>query len=83
MTPNGGYILNDLEFAQKIHQMSDRELLEFTAKETYNVTILAHSNHSRIEKLESRTRKELGATGGIGAVFGVAIASVIDYFLRR
>ena len=83
MAPNGRYVLNDLEFEKQIKEMSGRQLLEFTARQTYDVSILARSNEGRVVKLENRDRKIFGATGGIGAVFGVIIASIIDYFMRR
>lgn len=83
MTPNGRYVLNDLEFEQKINQMSDRELLEFTARQTYDVCILAADNKRRITTLETQNHRRAGFVGGFGALIGVAIASVADYFMRR
>ena len=74
--PNGRYILNDLEFDKEIKAMGDRELMEFTAK-------LSYSNAIRIISLEGKNRKAMGAVGGAGALIGVAIASLIDYFIRR
>ena len=81
--PNGRYFLNDLELEQAIKQMDDRQLLEFTARQTYDVSNLSANHEKRIYRLESRTKKEIGASGGIGAVLGIAIASAIDFFLRR
>ena len=74
--PNGRYILNDLEFEKQIKEMSDRELMEFSAR-------LGYTNCIRIQSLENRSKKAMGATAGIAGILGVAIASVIDYFLRR
>ena len=81
--PNGRYFLNDIELEQAIKQMDDRQLLEFTARQTYAVSNLAFTNEKRIGRLESRSKKELRATGGIGAILGVAIASALDFLLRR
>ena len=83
MSTNGRYFLNDLELEQAIKQMDDRQLLEFTARETYTVSNLAANHEKRIKCLENRRKKEIGATGGIGAILGVAIASAIDFLLRR
>ncbi len=74
--PNGRYILNDLEFEKQIKEMSDRELMEFSAR-------LGYTNCIRIQSLENRNKRTMTVSGGIGGVIGVAIASVIDYFLRR
>lgn len=81
--PNGRYILNDLEFDQKIHQMNDRELLEFTARQTYSVCLQTMDNTKRIEVLERRDRKAFSVTGGLGAFFGAAVAVIVDFFIRR
>jgi len=74
--PNGRYVLNDLEFDKEIKAMSDRDLMEFTAKLSYGNTI-------RISTLEGRSKRTMGFIGGIGAISGAAIASVLDYFIRR
>ena len=71
--PNGRYILNDMEFEHKITQMNDRELMEFTARQTFY----------RISRLEGQNHKAFGVTGGLGAFFGAAVAVTVDFFLRR
>ena len=81
--PNGRYFLNDMEFEQHIKNLSDRELLEFTARQTYDVSILAASNKKRVGKLESQSNKRSGVRGGGGAMIGAAVVAVIDYFVRR
>ena len=81
--PNGRYFLNDMELEQAIKQMDDRQLLEFTARQTYDVSNLAANHEKRINRLESRRRKELSATSGIGAILGAAIYTAIDFLLRR
>lgn len=81
--PDGRYMLNDLEFEEKIQRMNDRELLEFTARQTYDVCLLAADNKKRINSLEKRDRKTFNLTGGLGAFFGAAIAVVADFFIRR
>lgn len=80
---NGRYILNDIEFEQKILRMNDRELLEFTARQTYGVCLLAADNKKRIDGLERRDRKAFSVTGGLGAFFGAAIAMIAEFFIRR
>lgn len=81
--PNGRYFLNDMELERHIKHLSDRELLEFTARQTYDVSILAADNKKRIGRLEGQSNRRTGIIGGGGAAIGVAIASAIDYFIRR
>jgi hypothetical protein len=73
---NGRYILNDLEFKNKIAEMNDRALMEFTAE-------LAYSSAIRVTSLENQSKKSFGVTGGVSAFFGAAIAATVDYFMRR
>ena len=81
--PNRNYMLNDMEFEQKIHQMGDRELLEFTARQMYDVSLLAADSRKRIDTLEKRDRKAFSVTGGLGAFFGAAVAAITDFLIRR
>lgn len=74
--PNGRYILNDLEFDKEIEAMSDRKLMEFSAR-------LGYSNAIRITTLESIGKRTMGAIGGVGAVIGAVIVSIMDYLVRR
>jgi len=76
MSPNGRYILNDMEFTNKLKAMSDRELAEFSAE-------LGYSNAMRLTTLEGRGKRTLGIAGGAGALLGGAIAGLIDFFVRR
>ena len=78
-------MLSDMDFEQKLNEQGDNqaELLKFVARNQYQMSKLCPIHSKKIEKLENRTKKELGATGGIGAIIGVAIASVIDYFMRK
>lgn len=80
--PNGRYFLNDMEFEQHIKNLSDRELLEFTARQTYDVSIVAGSNKKRIGKLEGQSNKRSGVIGGGGAMIGAAIVAVINHFTK-
>lgn len=81
--PNGRYILNDMDFEEKIHQMNDRELLEFTARQMYDVCLLAADNKKRINSLEKMDRKAFSLTSTIGAFFGAAVAILSEFFLWR
>jgi len=80
--PNGNYWLNEMEFERALKQMSDRDLLEFTARQTYSVCLLAQNNEKRISSLEKRNHRIIGTIGGIAGVIGAIIASAINYFVR-
>ncbi|GAG90101.1 unnamed protein product, partial [marine sediment metagenome] len=78
--PNGRYFLNDMEFEQHIKKLSDRQLLEFTSRQTYDISILARHNEKRISALEGQSNRRTGIIGGGGAIIGAAVVAVIDYF---
>ena len=72
----GRYVINDLEFEKELSQMNTDDKLNFIAR-------LSYSNSIRISSLEAGNKKTLGIIGGAGGILGVAIASIIDYILRR
>ncbi len=75
--------LNDLELEERISSMSDRELSEFTARQTYDVCNLAGSNERRIILLEKRGNKFIGMVAAVGTFVGAIIIGVINYFAGR
>ena len=85
--PDGKQMLNDLEFENMINKMNDRQLLEFTARQVYDVCIVASSNEGRITKLENRDKKFVGAVSGIsgfiGTCLGAAVLFLINHFSRN
>ena len=80
---NGHGILNELEFEKHIAELDDRGLIEFVARTQYDMAKLCPVQDKRLSKLESRSRKQIGASGGVGAVFGGLVMGAIDYFIRR
>lgn len=70
---SGNGFLTDLEVEERIQEMSDRELLEFTARQVHN-----HSK--RIAALESTRRKVTGTWAGIGTFVGAAVVAAINFF---
>jgi len=81
--PNGKELINELDYRQRIKIMPDRQLLEFTAMQVYETSLIVQAHDKRIYKLESRDRKTFGFTGGLGACLGAAVAVIIDFFARR
>ena len=80
---NGQQILNELEFEQHIAKLKSRELIEFIARQQYDMARVCPAHDKRIKGLEVRRRKELGASSGAGAIIGGLVMGAIDYFLRR
>ena len=80
---NGKKILNELEFEQHIANLSDRGLIEFVSRQQYDMSLICPVHSKEIEKLKSRTRKEIGASGGIGVFVGGIVMGIIDHFMRR
>ena len=75
--------LDDLELERRLANMSDRDLLEFTARQTYDVCNLAGSNERRIISLEKKGNKFMGSIGLVGAFIGAIIVTVINYFTGK
>ena len=72
---NGNELLKEMEFKQRIERMKDRELSEFTALQVWDI-------QGRVSRLEKRKRFTVGASGGIGAAAGAALAFLIDWARR-
>lgn len=75
--------LNDIEIEQHIKEMDDRSLMEFTARQVYDVCLLAASNERRIVTLEKQGHKITGIAGTFGTLFGAAIVAIVDFFVKR
>lgn len=81
--PNGLEFLSDLELEKHIQGMNDRELLEFTARQVYDVCNLSASNERRIVGLESHRNKVAGIAGSLGTFVGAGITAAINFFVNR
>ncbi len=75
-------ILNEMEFEKRITEMSDRSLMEFTARQVYEVVLSNDRHEKRITTLENRDRKFFGTIGGLGGVIGAGIVAAINHFLK-
>jgi len=92
MSPNSHDMLDDMAFNRELEEMGDDlpKLVKFMAwrqfemtKQLETVTQLCPVHGKRIRALENRTKKEIGATGGVSALIGAGIAAAVDYFVRR
>jgi len=78
--PNGKDMIAELEFMERIKKMPERELQEFTARETYFTRLKVDKNSNRLDVLESSAKIALGKASGIGGAVGAGIGTAI-YFL--
>ena len=81
--PNGKEMLGDLEFEQRIGELSDRELQEFTARQIFEARKVGADHEERIAGLEGRSRKAFMFSGGAGTFVGGIIVGIIDFFTFR
>ena len=75
--------LNRLEIEESFRGMSDRQLIEFTARQVYEVCRVASNHTDRIQALEKQNTKFFGIIGGVGTIIGAVVVSIINYLLRR
>ena len=76
-------MLDDLEFEKRIAELSDRGLQEFTARQVFETRKDVSTNTKRIVKLEKKSNKIIGITGGLGSLIGAAIVAILNYFTGR
>lgn len=78
-------MLSAINFEEHLKEMGDNqlELLKFVARQQFAMSRLCPTHSKRIEQLEHRTRREIGATGGIGAAIALAITYALDYLFRH
>ena len=79
--PNG--IINELDFEKRISEMQDRQLLEFVARQTFEITGKCHTYDTKIAVLESGDRRASGIVGGIAGTITAVTIGIINYFVNR
>ena len=79
--PNG--IIGELDFEKRIAEMADRPLLEFIARQTFEITGRCKGYDKSIATLESGDRKASGIIGGISGTITAVVIGVIGYFTNR
>ena len=76
--PNG--INYELDFEKRIGEMADRQLLEFVARQTFEITGKCKMYDKKITSLESGDRKTSSIIGGISGTITAVIIGIINYF---
>ena len=76
--PNG--INYELDFEKRINEMADRQLLEFVARQTFEITSKCKDYDVKISSLETGDRKVSSIAGGISGTVTSIIIGIINYF---
>ena len=79
--PNG--IINELDFEKRIREMADRQLLEFVARQTFEITGKCRTYDAQIASLEAGNRRASSVIGGITGTITAIIIGIINYFINR
>jgi hypothetical protein len=86
---NGGTILSSAEFENQIKDLSDRKLIEFTARQLYDhcrADGLAQVERvdmlKRIGALETGDKKTSSITGGVTGGIAAAFVAAIDWLIK-
>ncbi len=67
-------VIQDLDFEERIKKMSERDLLEFTARQTYELNTLCDRHNSRLKKLEDNSKRNTATSTGVSAGMGSIVA---------
>ena len=71
----------ELDFEKRIKEMQDRQLLEFVARQMFEVTDKCKTYDSKIASIETGDRRTSSIMGGIsGTITGILIG-IINYFV--
>ena len=74
-------IISELDFEKRIGEMQDRQLLEFVARQTFEITGKCKIYDSQITLLQNGDRKTSGIVGGISGTITAVIINIINYFI--
>jgi hypothetical protein len=77
---NGNSMNSKLEFEGRINSMSDRDLLEFNARQLFDMCDQTAKHEKRITRIESQDRKIASIAGAIGGTITGCIAALINFF---
>lgn len=72
----------ELDFEKRIGEMKDRQLLEFVARQTFEIIGKCRTYDKKIEAIENGDRKIASFTGGISGTITAVIIAVINYFVN-
>ncbi len=80
---NGNSMNTKMEFESRMDSMSDRDLLEFNARQLFDICDLSAKHESRITKIEKQDRKIASISGAIGGTITGIFAAAVNYFTNK
>lgn len=72
----------ELDFEKRIGEMKDRQLLEFVARQTFEIIGKCKTYDKKIASIENGDRKTSGIMGGITGTVTAIIIAIINYFIN-
>lgn len=69
----------ELDFEKRIGEMQDRQLLEFVARQTFEITGKCRHYDTQISDLQNGNRKASGIIGGISGTITGVLVGIINY----
>ncbi len=72
-------ILGDAELEDRMTNMTDRKLAEFTLRQVNGICSVCSAHAKRIKALEERDTKAFGVAGGLGVFVGTAFSAAAMY----
>ena len=79
--PNG--MNYEMDFEKHMRDMPDRQLLEFMARQIFEVCGKVQLNETRLIALEGQNRKWAGIAGGIAGALAGIILGAINWLINR
>ena len=79
--PNG--INYELDFEKRIGEMQDRQLLEFVARQTLEITGRLKTHDTQITTLENGDRKVSSIAGAVSGSITSVLIGIINYFITN
>jgi len=76
-------INSDLEFEAHIKKLNDRGLIEFVARQQYDMAKICPIHDKRLKAVEGKSKKALASSGGIGVIIGGIIIAIVEYFSKK
>ncbi len=73
----------ELDFEKRIGEMPDRQLLEFVARQTYEIGGKVEKHGKKIANIEGGNKRASGITGGISGTITAVIVGIVSYFTNR
>lgn len=76
-------IINDLDFEKRIKDLPDRQLIEFIARQTLEITGKCKQYDKDIDSLKSGDRRASTIAGSVSGTITSILIGIANYLLNR